>query len=116
MPVALSVHAKEESTYIVTATFTDENGVAVVPVSIKWTLTDTAGIVINGKLDVVVPVPAASVDILLQGLDLAILVTDISSNPTRIITVEATYNSALGLGLPLHGDAEFVVDGMIGIP
>lgn len=116
MPVVLSVHAKELSTYVVTASFYDEDGNAEVPTAIKWTLTDAGGTVINAQQDIAIALPLVSVEIVLSGDDLAILPTDISSTPKRLITVEATYDSVLGLGLPLKGDAEFVIDGMVAVP
>lgn len=116
MATALSANAKELSTYVVTASFYDENGNAEIPTEIKWTLTDTGGTVINARLDEVFLPVAASIEIVLSGNDLAIFPTDISSNLMRIITVEAKYDSALGVGLPLKGSAEFMVEGMVAVP
>ena len=114
MPVLLSVHATEESTYIVTITFTDEDGNAVIPDTIKWTLTDLYKTVINGREDVVIAVPAASNEVLLKGEDLQILGS--GDDGARVFTVKATYTSlTFGANLPLNGSARFSVDDLIAI-
>jgi len=59
---------------------------------------------------VVIAVPLSQVEIVLSGDDLAALAGDISSTPKRLVTVEATYTSALGAGLPLNGSAVFTLD------
>ena len=116
MAVELSVHAKEQSTYVVTASFYDEDGNLVVPDTIKWTLSNLGGMIINSREDVIIAVPVSQVEIVLSGDDLAIFGSDISSTPKRLITVEATYTSALGANLPLNGSATFVLDAMIMVP
>ena len=114
MPVLLSVHATEKSTYIVTITFTDEDGAAVTPDTIKWTLTDLYNTVINSLEDVAIAVPAASNDVLLKGDDLEILGS--GDDGARVFTVEATYTSlAFGANLPLKGSARFSVDDLIAV-
>jgi hypothetical protein len=111
MPVTLSTHAIEKSTYVVTAKFYDEADNAITPVTLKWTLTDEDGTVINSRTAVVVAAPAASNSIALTGLDLA--VTTASRN--RIITFEATYNGDLGTGLALKESAQFVIDDLVAV-
>ena len=103
MPTNLSDRACESSTYIVTATFTDEDGDSVIPDSITWTLTDKKGNVINSREDVEVSSPATAVDIVLSGDDLAVT----STGTLRILTVEAVYDSDAGLDLPLKDEARF---------
>ena len=104
----LSVKATERSTYVINASFFDENGVAVIPVSIKWSLSTPGGAIINSRSGVVILVPAVSVDVVLSGLDLAFLSGE-QREARRIFTVECTYNSVLGLGLPLNASAYFVI-------
>ena len=105
MPTNLSDRALEEGTYIVTATFTDEDDASVIPDSITWTLTDKNGTVINSREDVSVATPATAVDIVLSGDDLAVT----STGTLRILTVEAVYDSDAGLDLPLKDEARFHV-------
>jgi len=112
MPATLSVHAIEESTYIITLAFTDEDGDPVVPTMITWTLSNTTGTVVNSRLDVAIAVPAASVDVLLQGDDLQILSGEVNQG-VRTFTVEATYLSLLGADLPLNASVRFIVDNLL---
>jgi hypothetical protein len=105
MQIISSPNAKNGSTYIVLADFTDEVDVAVVPNTIQWSLTDINGTIINNRDDVSVT-PASSISIVLEGDD--ILVTD---GLERLITIEAVYNSATyGNDLPLVDQAKFTID------
>lgn len=109
MATNLTVSAVEESTYIVSAAFTDEDEAAVVPTAITWTLTDINGVVINDREDVAIT-PAATVYIVLTGDDLAV-----SDTPVRVVTVSATYNSTYGTGLSLKGAAIFKLENLVAI-
>ena len=112
MPTILRTRAKENSTYIVTVTFYDEDGNQVPPTAVQWSLTDKSGTVINGREDVVLS-PAEEVEIVLYGADLAV------GTPTaaqRYLLVEASYNSSLGSNLPLNEEALFFIDGIVDIP
>lgn len=105
MPATLTTRAIERSTFIVTAAFTDKAGAAVVPDSIKWTLTDEVGRVINSRSDVAIAIPASSVDIVLHGADLAL--RDATDMGGRVLTVEVVYDSTEGNDLPLKDEARF---------
>lgn len=106
MATLLVVKAVEGSTYVVTVPFTDEDGDPVVPTSIKWTLTDDEGGIVNAREDVAIAVPAATVEIVLSGDDLPSPGDQMRS---VYLTVEATYDSALGSGLPLKGQCRIEV-------
>ena len=67
MPITLADQVPDGSAAVATATFTDEDGVAVIPDSINWSLFDPDGAIVNSKEEVSVAVPAASVDILIEG-------------------------------------------------
>jgi len=101
----LDKQAIQSSTYIVNAAFTDEDGGAVVPDTLTWTLKDAAGTVINGR-DAIVITPATSVDILLKGDDLAPGTDDVAK---LLLTTDATYTSALGSGLPFKAQCWILV-------
>jgi hypothetical protein len=101
--------AVEKSTYIVTMNFKDENDDAVPPASGTWTLTDGDGNVINSREDVALSGLAAEMSVVLSGDDLALADGFSGNSESRIFTVEATYNSDLGVGLPLRDQLEFPV-------
>lgn len=110
---------EERSTGSIVVEFTDRNENPVVPNWIKWTLSDTAGGVINGRKAVDFPQLAQSAEIKLAGDDLQILSGETGrSYVVRILTIEAEYNSDLGLNLPLNGQYEFMVKNLtyINIP
>jgi hypothetical protein len=108
MTTKATIAAEGRSTYVVTAAFYDEDGVAVVPTAIHWSLQNSDGVVINSRSNVLVAVPAASVNIVLTGDDLALEDTDNESEVRRLV-VASTYNSTLGTGLRLVGVYEFRV-------
>jgi len=114
MTTELTTHAKEKSTYIITASFTDEDDAAVAPKTLTWTLTDDQGDVINGREDVEVSSPSSSEDIVLSGDDLA-LQSGETSRGVRILTVEGTYDSDAGSDLPLNDEIRFIVDGLVAV-
>ena len=114
MSIELTTHAKEQSTYKITAAFTDAESVAVTPNTVTWTLSDKAGTVINSRSDVSAT-PDTSIDIILSGDDLAFQ-TDETYVAERIITIKATYDSTEGSGLPLYEEASFYIDGLVNIP
>jgi len=103
MPVELTTDGTEESTYVVTASFTDEDDNSVIPNNINWWLYDSSRNIVNGRSNVPIIIPAASVNILLQGDDLAIIGTD----NRRVMRIEYDYDSLLGFGLPGKAEIEF---------
>lgn len=102
----------ERSALTLTFTFTDEAGAAVVPTAANWTLTDEAGVVVNGRAAVPIA-PAASVNVTLSGADTA-LRTPADSGQRRV-TVSATYNSTYGNGLTLVREAAFTITGVAAV-
>lgn len=105
-------NAREESTYAITVAYTDENGDAVTPTAVTWTLMDGAGTVINGRSAVSIATPSTSNTIVLKGDDLA--VSD-AGQLERVLLIEATYDSSLGSGLPLKKEYRFHVDDLVGV-
>ena len=110
MPTDLTDMAVDQSTFVVACAFTDEDGDAVTPNLIVWSLTDDDGAAINARSDVAVAVPAASIDIVLSGDDLKY-----SDGPIRVLTVEATYDSTLGTDLPLRDSVRFAVADLVAV-
>lgn len=109
----LTDKAIEESTFVVTAAFTDEDGGAVTPNSATWTLTDLEGNVINEREDVSIS-PDTSVYIVLSGDDLAMQGDGPSED--RLLLVKALYDSAKGSNLSLNGAVQFTIVGLTSVP
>lgn len=107
MPSGLKPDAVESGTYIITGNFTDENSVAVIPATLKWSLKDLAGSIVNSRDDVVIESPSSTENIVLSGLDLEINGSYFSSQ--RVFIFDGTYNSSLGSGLPIRASALFNV-------
>ena len=114
MPTDISTQAVERSTYVVTASFTDENGDAVVPNNLTWSLVDQdKATIVNSREDIVL-IPASSVTVVLSGADLAILHG--KSVETRYFVVEGDYDSSLGSDLPINDEMEFQVVNIAKVP
>lgn len=110
MPITLHDKAQEGSTYVVHAAFFDEDGVSVVPATIVWSLYNVSEEIVNSRTDVNVT-PAAEVDIVLSGADLSLV-----DGHFRNLVIECTYNSTLGIGLPLVAEANFHIRDVAGVP
>ena len=108
MPTTLSSVAVEKSTYVVVAAFTDENGDAVAPTTLTWTLTDSEGNIRNSRENVEVSSPSSSENIVLSGKDLA-LKNQGNYKEDRILKIHATYTSSYGSGLPLRASCRFSI-------
>lgn len=100
----LATAANDQSTYVVTLTYTDKAGSAITPLTAAWTLSDGDGTVVNSRTDVAIPIPGTTNDVVLAGDDLKF-----SDGPKRLLTVEGTYNSDEGSGLPFKDEVRFLV-------
>ena len=107
MATLLTTIAKEKSTYMITIACTDEDGAAVAPATLTWSLSKSDGTAINSKTDVAISSPTSSETVVLSGDDLQIYASD---DYIRVFVVEGTYNSDLGSGLPLKGSAKFQIE------
>jgi hypothetical protein len=108
MPTIITAtKAVEEGTYVITASFYDEDGNAVSPDTMAWSLTDKDGTIINSREDVAISSPGTSENIVLSGNDLAIT-DDGHSEQVRYLVMEGTYTSALGT-LPLKDQCTFYI-------
>lgn len=87
----LSLQLVAGSTGVITASFTDEDGTAVAPNTVTYSLVKD-GSIVNNKEDISIT-PATSVNIVLSGLDLV-------AGTTKII-INGTYDSTYGNNLPL---------------
>ena len=110
MSIQLTQSANERSTYILVVSFFDELGLPVIPTAVVWTLTDSAGSVINSRSSVVVT-PDSTIKIILSGDDLALTGSDLR----RTVYVSADYNSLNGTGLPLREEFNFNILDLINV-
>jgi len=117
MPTTLTEIAQEKSTYIVTLNFQDEDGNAVVPASISWSLTDDSNNIMN-SLSSQSETPASTIYVVLSGDDLQISTTETElpkvgnrNTVRRHLVVEASYDSVTyGNGLNLNDSAVFLLE------
>ena len=107
MPTKLDEKAVESGTYAVTMAFTDDDGIAVSPSTLLWTLTDLNGTVMNSRENVEISSPSTTATITLSGDDLKIINR---AAPERILLVHGTYSSDLGVGLPIRESVIFVIE------
>jgi hypothetical protein len=106
MAEKLTEDAQEEGTYVIDFAWLDENGAAVTPSTMTWTLVDENGDVVNSRQDVAISGLSTTNSIVLSGLDLAIPDTDMSYRLKRYVRYAGTYVSTLGT-LPLTGEVWF---------
>lgn len=98
MPCIAEVNAVEGSTYVVTATFTDESGDEITPKTLVWSLSDMQGNIINSRLNVVITPTGSTEKVALYGDDLQIA---FDSDAKREIQFTGTYDNDLGSDLPI---------------
>jgi hypothetical protein len=108
--ITLAEEAIERSTYVVTLSFSDEEGVPVAPSSLTWTLTDASGAVVNERAAVSIT-PAVTVNVILTDEDLAMLGG--MDTGDRYLLVEGEYTSNLGSGLALRDEVKFSVRNLV---
>lgn len=113
----LTTEAMEEGSYFITVSFYDEDDAAVIPNAgtIYWTLTDSAGTVINSR-DYEAETSAASITIELEGSDLAIQAGETAALVRRRLTILWVYNSDLGNNKPAKAEVIFLIRNLTRIP
>lgn len=102
----LSEVARVGSTFNIPFSFTDEAETDLVPNVLTWKLTDSDGTVLNSRTGVSLT-PAATVNVTLSDNDLVL--TSVTDDGIRFVTLTGTYDSAVGLNLPLTHVVEFVL-------
>ena len=111
--MTLTLKAIEGSTYIINAAFTDEDGsAAALKTGSTWSLTDTAGNIINSREDQTITAGSTDVDIVLTCADLLIG----TNAEERIIYIDGTYDSTLGNDLCLKDEAHFFITDLVNVP
>jgi len=118
MPTVIKIddqYAVEKSTAKISVSFTDEDGSAATPSAATWTLTDEEGTLINSREDVNIESLDSSIDIALSGDDLAFQSGESGDSVYRIITLEWTYSSDLGAGLPGKDSLKFSLVDLVAV-
>lgn len=107
----LTTEAIEEGTYVITVTFM-EDGVVVTPDSFYWSLTNSAGAIINSRDEIEISTPGSSEDIYLSGDDLAMeTITD--QYEKRRLVIEGLYTpSGIATQYPYRREVEFPIRGI----
>jgi len=104
--------ANEGSSFYPTIYFWDEEGAAMTPTTLYWSLTDMNGNVINSRSAVNVAAPGTSLTIALGSADLVVLGNDIAS---RLITTYGTFTSGThGAGQTFLFQAKFNIHPKVG--
>ena len=114
MTVTVDEIANERSRIKIPVTVYDSDGNSVTPTSLKWSLSDTAGVAINEKTQQVVTSLSDPTNIMLYGADLA--VNEDADLVTRLLTIEATYNETGYTGLPFNEVYQFQVRNLVKLP
>ena len=100
---------RDESGYVITASFKDESSAAVIPNSIRWDLTDRRGNIINSHSSEILAV-GSTVTVVLRGDDMKY-----SDGDERIFTIRAKYDSTNGTSIPLNAEARFHIENLVNV-
>ena len=101
----------EKSTPTVRVSFTDENGNAVIPSAITWSLSDQNGNIINSREDVSFSSPASTINLTLTASDTTLQSTEtVYANYPRFISFRAVYDSDLGSNLIAFEEGKFYIE------
>jgi len=116
MATPLTDIAEEESTYIITCTFRDEDDDLVTPnaATITWCLMDSKGNIINSRTNVAIA-SLSIINIVLSGDDLAIQTGETGEYVSRKLLVKAVFDSDVGNDLPLKSEAVFPLENLTGV-
>ena len=101
--------AIEQSSYLITLDVYDEENQPVIPKTGVWSLTDSAGAVINERDQVVISSLAETMYVLLKGDDLALSAGFTGTSEQRHFLFQGTYDSAHGSDNPLVDELIFPV-------
>lgn len=96
MNIFLETPAVAGATYQIAVDLVDEDEFPISPNSVTWTLSDTAGNVINERENVSIENPTSSFTLLLSGSDLLIASDEVEQ---RVLSITTTYDNALANGL-----------------
>jgi hypothetical protein len=103
--------AMEEGTYILYVFCTDEDGTIVMPNTIKWSLRDNAGNIVNSR-SAVSAITSLNTRIVLSGNDLTYTKY---TGTFRVFTLEGTYTSDAGEDLPVTQEYIIPITNLAGV-
>ncbi len=104
--------AQERSTFVVSLSFEDENGISIIPDSLTWSLFDKEGGVINSRLNVVINTPTEITDIFLNGDDLQLSNSESELRVKRFLVAEAIYTATNGNPYPIKDEIIFFIENL----
>ncbi len=108
MPVGISTTSIDGNTYVITATFTDEDAAPITPTALYYTIYDEWD---NQVARAATPSTIASTTVIALQASARTLASDIDYKVYRKIKWVGTYNSStLGNGLPLRETGWFVIN------
>ena len=114
--------AKEGGSKVIVISLVNSSNVTIIPQSMNWTFSDLNGNIINERNNIDYEVDSgfgsggslsASMGIILNGQDF--LLNNKVGGKLCLLTVEGTYDSSYGTGLPFKDQCSFVVDNLISI-
>ena len=103
---------KEKGTVFFVCSFTDEDGNDEIPKTAVWSLTDSAGNVINSRDQVAISSLAAEVTVVASGDDLQVLSGETARYLDRRFVLEWTYDSDHGNDLPGKDEGSFTLENL----
>ena len=105
---------KEGGTGVLQVSFEDEDGAAMTPDTLYWSLRNDDGNIVNGRDEVQITGLDTSVDIVLQGDDLPALEKKDQKYYHLWIVLKGTYTSTYGSGLPFADQVRISVEPLKG--
>jgi hypothetical protein len=112
----LAEKAYEEGRFGIQIVLTTYDGSSLPPATATWSLTKIDGTVINSRDDVAISSPTATIQIGLEGDDLAVDETG-EDYVRRVLTLKGTHNQALfgGAGAKFKYQVAFDIEAMVNV-
>ena len=102
--------AKEGSSFGIQIDFEDEEGTALAPTTLTWSLVDEDNAIVNSRQDVSITTPSSTEVIVLSGDDLIAVENEEGIHTHLWLVIQGTYTSDLGIDLPFKDQVRFSVE------
>lgn len=114
MPINISnVKPREEGVIKISCQFKDLTGVAAAPKTVKYSLMDRVGAIVNDRQDVAISSPESEIIIGLHGDDLKLG----GHGSDRLLLIEWTFDDPdIGSNIPDSETIAFRIEEVVGIP